>query len=124
MLEVLDVIFHSVHISLITISLTFWMSFRTLKWAQVVLFFTVVSWFGLGYFYGFGYCFLTQWHWQIKENLGESNLPASYLKYIFDRLTGMDWNPVLVDQMAFGGLIFAVVGCVYQTVRKRKAIHS
>lgn len=86
----------------------------------MILLITLVSWFGFGYFYGFGYCFLTEWHWQIKEKLGESNLPASYIKYVLDRLTGKDWDPVTVDRIAFGGLLYSIAGCLIQTIRKRK----
>lgn len=120
MLEALDIIFHIVHISLITITVTFWWSYRTLRVAQVVLLLTIVSWFGFGYFYGFGYCFITDWHWQVKERLGQSDLPSSYLKYILDQITGKYWDPALVDKMAFAGLLYAVAGCLVQTIRFRK----
>lgn len=105
---------------MIIVNLTFWMSFRTLRIAQVSVLLTLVSWFGFGLFYGFGYCFLTDWHWQIKEKLGQTNLPPSYIKYILDKVTGMSWDAALVDKMAFAGLIFSVSGCLIQTVRKIK----
>ena len=58
---------------------------------------TLFSWFGLGWFYGFGYCPSTDWHWQIKEAMGETGLPNSFIKYYMDRLTGKDWDPDLLD---------------------------
>ncbi len=118
MLEALDVIFHILHLSIILINLTFWMSFRTLKIAQATVSLTMVSWLGFGFFYGFGYCFLTDWQWQVKEKLGQTNLPASYIKYVLDLITGMNWNPELVDRMALVGLSFSVLGCLIQTIRK------
>lgn len=118
MLEALDVIFHILHLSIILINLTFWMSFRTLKIAQATVSLTLVSWLGFGFFYGFGYCFLTDWQWQVKEKLGQTNLPASYIKYVLDLITGMNWNPELVDRMALVGLSFSVLGCLIQTIRK------
>jgi hypothetical protein len=117
-LEALDVIFHILHLSIILINLTFWMSFRTLKIAQATVSLTMVSWLGFGFFYGFGYCFLTDWQWQVKEKLGQTNLPASYIKYVLDLITGMNWNPELVDRMALVGLSFSVLGCLIQTIRK------
>jgi hypothetical protein len=119
-LEALDVIFHVLHILMIIINLTFWMSFRTLRIAQVSVLLTLGSWFGFGYFYGFGYCFLTDWHWQIKERLGQSNLPFSYIKYALDNATGTNWDAVLVDNLAFAGLAFTFTGCLIQTMRYRK----
>jgi hypothetical protein len=65
----------------------------------------MLSWFFLGLWYGFGYCPLTDWHWQAKEQLGQGPLPYSWFKYYLDRLTGLDWNPVLVDGVVVvGGL--------------------
>ncbi len=121
MLEVLDVIFHFIHVSIIIIAVTFWMSYRTLRLAQVILILIVISWVGFGFFYGFGYCFITEWHWKIKENLGQSDLPSSYIKFAMDRLTGKDWNSILVERITFSGLLFSIAGCVIQTVRKRKS---
>ena len=118
MLEALDIIFHILHLSIILINLTFWMSFRTLKIAQATVSLTLVSWLGFGFFYGFGYCFLTDWQWQVKEKLGQTNLPASYIKYVLDLITGMNLNPELVDRMALVGLSFSVLGCLIQTIRK------
>ena len=118
MLEALDVLFHILHLSIILINLTFWMSFRTLKIAQATVSLTLVSWLGFGFFYGFGYCFLTDWQWQVKEKLGQTNLPASYIKYVLDLITGMNWNPELVDRIALVGLSFSVLGCWIQTIRK------
>ena len=60
------------------------------------------SWFGLGIIYGFGYCPCTDWHWQVKRDLGESGLPGSYVKYYADLLTGWDWNPATVDTLVLG----------------------
>lgn len=102
---------------MIVINLTFWMSFRTLKIAQVSVLLTLISWIGFGFIYGFGYCFLTDWHWMVKEKLGQTNLPPSYIKYLLDEVTGMKWDSVLVDRMTYLGLIFSLVGCLIQTIR-------
>jgi hypothetical protein len=47
--------------------------------------------------YGWGYCPCTDWHWQVKQALGETDLPYSYVKYYADRLTGLDWDPLIID---------------------------
>jgi hypothetical protein len=116
-LGVLDVLFHVIHLSFIVINLTFWMSFRTLRIAQITLLLTLISWFGFGIFYGFGYCFLTDWHWQVKESLGEKNLPLSYVKYILDKVTGSDLNADMIDKGTMAALLIAVTGCVVQSIR-------
>ena len=93
-LDFFFVIFHSSLIFFVLIGWV-WKSIRAAHLAVVTL--IMGSWFGLGFFYGFGYCPCTDWHWQAKRNLGESDLPGSYLKYYADHLTGWDWNPAAVD---------------------------
>ncbi len=121
MLEFLNVFFHFVHLSIIIINITFWMSLRTLRIAQITLLLTFISWFGLGIIYGFGYCFLTEWHWQVKEKLGEMNLPLSYIKLVVDRTFGLDANPELIDQWTMAILIISLLGCSIQSVRQWRA---
>ena len=117
MLQFFDIAFHVIHVTCIVINLTFWFSFRTLRIAQVTQVLTLISWFGFGFVYGFGYCFLTDWHWQIKEKLGEKNLPLSYIKYVLDHVTGSNWNADLVDKVTLACLFVAVTGCLVQSVR-------
>lgn len=124
MLELLNIVFHLFHLSIIFINVFFWMSFRTLRIAQVTLVLTFLSWFGLGLVYGFGNCFLTEWHWQVKEKLGETNLPSSYIKLVVDRTFGTDVDPGLVDQWTMGILVFSLIGCIIQTIRHRKYIST
>ena len=94
-LNILFLIFHS---SLIVFNLVGWMWKQTRKAHLLVISVTMCSWSGLGIWYGFGYCLCTDWHWQVKRKLGESELPASYVKYYADQLTGLNWHPVTLDR--------------------------
>jgi len=58
---------------------------------------TGASWFILGIFYGIGYCPLTDFHWDVLIKLGNTDLPNSYIKYIFDRVFGTDVSSRLVE---------------------------
>ncbi|MDA2925514.1 DUF2784 domain-containing protein [Acidobacteria bacterium AH-259-L09] len=93
----LDIFFLIFHSSLIIFNLIGWVWKQTRKAHLLVLSLTMCSWFGLGIWYGFGYCPCTDWHWQVKRKLGELELPTSYVKYYLDKLTGLDWNPVILD---------------------------
>ena len=93
----LDVFFLVFHTALIGFNLTGWIWKKTRRLHLGVISLTIFSWVGLGFFYGFGYCPCTDWHWQVKRALGETGLPASYVKYYLDALTGWDWDPLLVD---------------------------
>ena len=118
--EVLDLLFHVFHVTIILINVTFWMSFRTLRIAQITLLLTLISWVGFGFIYGFGYCFLTDWHWQVKESLGDSDLPMSYIKLVVDRTLGINSDVKLIDQWTTIVLVLSIVGCSVQTIRNRK----
>jgi hypothetical protein len=95
----LDIFFLVFHATLIAFNLTGWLWQSTRRIHLVVLTLTFCSWVGLGLFYGLGYCPCTDWHWQVKHARGEIALPASYIKYYLDLLTGLDWNPLLVDML-------------------------
>lgn len=97
MYRFLDVFFAVFHLSLVVFNLTGWIWAKTRRLHLVVIGLTVASWFGLGAVYGWGYCPSTDWHWDIKRRLGETDLPNSYVTYYLDRLTGMSWDAVLVD---------------------------
>ena len=101
LLDIFSLIFHS---SLVVFALVGWIWKQIRRTHLLVLSLTMCLWFGLGIWYGFGYCLCTDWHWQVKARLGETNLPISYVAYYADRLTGLDWNASTLD------LIVAVFG--------------
>ena len=106
----LDYFFVVFHGSFVLFVLTGWAWKRTRRLHLVCVGLTFLSWFGLGIFYGWGYCPCTDWHWEVKRKLGESLLPNSYVKYYLDKITGSAWNPLVVDAavMILGFLAFAL----------------
>ena len=118
----LDVFFLVFHTALIGFNLTGWIWKKTRRLHLGVISLTIFSWVGLGFFYGFGYCPCTDWHWQVKHALGETGLPASYVKYYLDALTGLDWEPLVVDgSVAVLGLAAFGVS-VWLNVRDRRRL--
>lgn len=98
----LDVFLLLVHLLLILFVLAGWAFPRSRRAHLALIILMIASWIGLGSCYGLGYCPLTDWHWQVKRQLGQSNLPASYIKYYLDLLTGQDWDPLVVDTAVAG----------------------
>lgn len=90
------------HGLLVSFNLLGWVWRRTRRLHLFAISATLLSWFGLGVVYGWGYCPLTDWHWDVKRALGETGLPASWVKYYLDRLTGVDWNSGAVDLLVIG----------------------
>lgn len=122
MLNFLDIFFTIAHIVLTLFNLAGWIWKRTRKAHLITLGLTLVSWFVFGFWYGWGYCFLTDWHWDVKEKLGERNLPSSFIKYFADKLSGKKFDPAFVDNVTLGCLVFAVAAALYVNfIRKRKA---
>ena len=125
MLALLDVLFFVFHGGLVLFNLTGWVWRRTRRLHLVVIGLTVLSWFGLGVFYGWGYCPCTDWHWDVKRRLGETGLPNSYVKYYLDRLSGISWDPLVVDALVLVLGVGALVVSVVLNVRdRRRARHA
>lgn len=82
-----------------------WIWKKTLKLHLICIVATAFSWLVLGLWYGWGYCFLTDWHWEVKRKLGESDLPASFITYMLEKLTFENVPGTLVDVIT--GLLFA-----------------
>lgn len=97
MYAALDVFFFVFHTALTLFNLVGWAWRRARRVHLVCITLTLLSWTALGLVYGFGYCPCTDWHWQVKRKLGATDLPASYVKFYLDRLTGLDLDPALVD---------------------------
>jgi hypothetical protein len=93
----LDTFFFLFHASWILFIMTGWLWRATRRVHLFLAVLTCLSWIGLGFFYGFGYCPFTTWQWDVKRALGETNLPNSYVKYYLDRWTGLDWNPHTIN---------------------------
>lgn len=107
---ILDLLFLVFHTALIVFNLFGWAWRPTRKANLATLLLTGASWFLLGVWYGLGFCPLTEWHFQVLENLGRRGLPTSYVKYLADRLTGLSFDPGLVDALTaafFGAALTA-----------------
>jgi hypothetical protein len=87
----------------------------------ILLMLTGIAWFGLGIFYGIGYCPLTDWHWEVLKKLGNHDLPYSYITYLIHRLTGIAANPHYVEIGTVVGFVIAVIMSVYLNFFRRKA---
>src|SRR5687768_7873008 len=95
--KIVDVLFYVFHIGLIFFNLFGWIPQTWRKWNLITLSLTAFSWFALGIFYGFGYCFLTDWHWQVREKLGYTTESNSYIHFLIMKFTGISMQENVVD---------------------------
>jgi hypothetical protein len=113
----LDIFFTIFHTCLVIFNLFGWIWKKTRRLNLILLMLTAASWLILGIFYGLGYCPLTDWHFSILRKLGYTDLPDSYLSFLFTRLTGMQIDQSLVDAVTMWGLIIALAISLYLNLR-------
>ena len=104
-----DVLFFILHVIIILFNLFGWLWKKTLRLHLVVILLTAFSWFVVGIWYGFGSCFLTDWHWHIKAELGETNLPSSFITYFF-KFIHLPISANTADTLALSGFVVALSG--------------
>ena len=115
----LDWFFTFLHIAIIGFNLLGWIWPRTRKAHFICVMLTLFSWVVLGIWYGFGYCPITDWQWQVKEHLGETNLPNSFIKYYADKLSGRDIDAKFIDTSTAIGFGLAVLIALYFRLRRK-----
>jgi len=108
-LQVLDVLLFAAHCFVIGFNLIGWIWACTRRWHLASVGLTVFSWLVMGIWYGLGYCALTDWHWQIKRELGETNLPNSFLTYLFNDVIGLELEASLISWGAGITLIIVII---------------
>lgn len=119
-----DIFFLVFHLAFIVFVLTGWIWKTTRKWHLAAILLTLASWFVLGIWYGWGYCPLTDWHWNILHKLGHYGLPSSYVAYLVQRVLGISPPASLVDYVTLGMALLALGLSVwvnfFPAVSKRK----
>jgi hypothetical protein len=93
----LNYFFFCFHTSLVLFNTFGWIFRKTRKWNLITLLLTAFSWFVLGVWYGWGYCFCTDWHWNIRRHLGYHDKSNSYIHFLALKLTSINFQPQLVD---------------------------
>ena len=121
----LDQFFFIFHSLIIVFNLFGWI-WKKIRLANLImLLLTAFSWFVLGKWYGFGYCFCTDWHYQIRMKLGYFDMPSSYVKFLIDSLTGLDINAKLVDIFTLIFFLLALIASIITNMQvwKERGTH-
>ncbi len=115
---ILNVGFFVFHTSWILFNCVGWIWRQTRSWQLATVSLTALSWFGLGIWYGWGYCPSTDWHWQVRARLGHHD-PPSYIQLVINELAGIDLGPEGADALALVTLTAAVLISIVLNVRDR-----
>lgn len=109
-LQLLDTLLYAVHILLIGFNLFGWIWLKTRPLHLLSVALTAVSWFVFGIWYGFGYCLVTDWQWEVKREMGQIGLPSSFIDHFVNQVVGFSIDPELIDILT--GALFALVAIV------------
>jgi hypothetical protein len=118
--QFLNIFFFVFHTLFTLFNITGWFFRATRKWNLVTLSLTALSWFVLGIWYGWGYCLCTDWHWQVRERLGYHDQQNSYIHFLLLKLTGINFNETLVNNITIIGFVISVVMSIWLNIRDRK----
>jgi hypothetical protein len=116
--RLLDIFFVLFHTSLIIFNLFGWLWRKTRLFNLITLLLTGFSWLFLGLLVGtLGYCPLTDWHFSILNKLGKTELPVSYIKYLADRLFGLNINSSVIDNITLYTFLSALGLSLFFNIR-------
>ena len=108
----LDVTFLVLHTILIIFNLFGWIFRKTRRINLLSILLTVSSWLVFAPWYGLGYCPCTDWHWEVKRRLGETDLPNNYLTYLIDAWTGIAITDFTAERLALVCLAIALIASI------------
>jgi hypothetical protein len=121
MLQLVDIFYSLLHFIIIAFNLFGWIWPKTRKAHLISVIATAASWFLLGIWFGIGYCPITDWQWDVKERLGETDLPASFIKYFADKIFNTDFSSSLINTVTVVSFALAAMLSVYfNFIHKRK----
>lgn len=95
-LQAANIFFYVFHLALIIFNVFGWIWKKTRKWNLLTLGATAFSWFVLGIFHGWGYCFLTDWHFDVRDRLGLVTESDWYIHWLITSATGIKVSEELV----------------------------
>jgi len=116
----LDYFFVVFHTLLIVFNLLGWVWKPTRKANLATLMVTGLSWTFLGFFYGLGYCPLTDWHWSVLAELGNSPGTSSYVSYLLQRVLSVRISDSSANALTLATYLFALIFSIALNIRDYK----
>ncbi len=107
MLILLNQAFFVLHSLLIVFNIVGWAFRRTRLLHLITMGAVIFSWFVLGAFYGWGYCLCTDWHFQVRRQLGYHDSESSYIQLMAKHWAGVELSATAAAWIA--GSVFAFI---------------
>jgi hypothetical protein len=119
--QALNFFFFAFHTLFTLFNIIGWAFRRTRKLHLVTISLTAFSWFVLGIWYGWGFCFCTEWHYAVRRRLGYTDQTRSYIHFLILKLTGYNANMRLMEQATLWVFIGALLLNLFYTFLGRKS---
>jgi len=113
LLKLLNYFFFTFHSLLVLFNLFGWIFPKTRKLHFFSLVITLFSWVVLGLWKGFGYCFLTDWHYDVLRKLGETGMPNSYIAFLIKTFSGWMPDENLVESLTLAFTLVALICSIW-----------
>jgi hypothetical protein len=117
LLQAADIFFLVFHTAFTLFNLFGWIFKKTRPWHLLTLGLTAASWFILGIWYGWGFCFCTEWHWQVRDALGNPIETSSYITFLIKEVTGMQLDPGRVNTVTMAVFLVLIIVSVILNTR-------
>ncbi|WP_291786172.1 DUF2784 domain-containing protein [Cecembia sp.] len=121
-LDLADYFFMVFHSALILFNLFAWVWKPLRVWHLWTISLTFASWVVLGIWYGWGYCPLTDWHWEVLRQKGFENLPNSYISYLLQRILKIHISAKTVDTLTLSLALLALVLSIWVNFGKKNKV--
>jgi hypothetical protein len=123
-LQFLNVFFFSFHGALILFNLFGWIWKGTRKLHLFSISITAFSWIVLGAHYGWGYCFLTDWHYAVRHQLGLTVDSGSYIHFMLLRTGNEPWPAKTTDIITAILFVCCVLAAILVNIRFRNILKT
>ena len=116
----LNIFFFVFHTLFTLFNMVGWAFPKTRKLHLITLSLTAFSWFILGIWYGWGFCFCTQWHWVVRRKLGFADESNSYIHFLILKVTGINLSEKLVETTTLIILLLAISLSIWFNVKDHR----
>jgi hypothetical protein len=126
MLEWQNYAWFILHSGWIIFNVVGWAWRRTRRWHLLTMGLTGFSWFGLGAFYGWGYCPCTDAHLQVRQQLGYDDVGSTYVQLLLQTILGVQVEARMAQIMALSVFTFIALAMlvVWWPRQRAPVLHS
>jgi hypothetical protein len=116
----LNIFFFVFHTVFTLFNMVGWAFPKTRKMHLITLSLTAFSWFILGIWFGWGFCFCTEWHWEVRRKLGFTDESNSYIHFLILKVTGINLPEKLVETTTLVVFLIVIVLSIWFNMKDHR----